>query len=339
MSHAISCPGCLKRFGWTPRIAGRRMTCHCGQKFIAPDSPGGEVVPIYETRPAEVARKQRPPDTYDLADEKPEKPENSKKSAKRSVAHANAEKCPSCNAPLKRDAVVCVRCGYNLAAGQRITTAVSQDQAPEPETAAPSNTPTKTAQTTQASSIGDPLAFGTSPIARALANRDDELKPSMMRERYAPFAMLSLGMIGLPAVSWWGTSSLAQATWHLLQYSGVAVLSILAVLGAVLGSLSLITIALGDFRSALFKIIAVGLLCSFAADLTTILITPMVLMAGIHGVIGLICIAITLNVVLVGAPLLYFFELDFQEVGIMLIFLIVLKAVGIPVTMVLAGSL
>ncbi len=334
MPHALACPGCLKRFAWTPKLAGRRVTCHCGQKFVAPDAPGGPVVPIYETGPKAPEKSKRPPrETYDLASDDDPPPRKTKADTPKP---RHDGKCPGCNAPLKPDAVVCVRCGFNVTEGQRIKTDVAKDAPPPTEEAVPE------ARASDAPGP-DPLAFGSSPIARALAAREDELKPSRARERYVPTAMISLACLGLPVVSWWGTKSLGEAAWHLLQNAGVALLSTLAIFGALAASLNFITLSLGNFRSTLLKIIAVGMLGSLAADLATILIIPMVVDAVVMGVMaamvvmGLVCIAITLNVIFVGLPMLYLFELDFPETGAVLICVVLLKAVGIPVVLILAG--
>lgn len=127
MPNAIACPGCLKRFAWTPKIAGKRVTCHCGQKFITPEVPGGDVIPIYETKPAEPERATQERETYDLADDLDAGPGGGSEAVRsegRAPEYADAQKCPDCNAPVNATAVVCVRCGFDLSAGRKLDTAV-----------------------------------------------------------------------------------------------------------------------------------------------------------------------------------------------------------------------
>ncbi|MEM7576129.1 MAG: hypothetical protein AAF328_01530 [Planctomycetota bacterium] len=234
MSDAIACPGCLKRFAWTPKVAGKRVSCHCGQKFITPDTPGGDVIPIYETQAVDAGLTKRDLDAYDLADDGPDD-EMSTKS--RSAKHANLTKCPDCNAPIKADAVVCVRCGFDLSAGAKLTTQLADDATdqlgddadsrPKSETGAGSDELAR-----RAALAAEPALPLRSKIEASVAA--DIAKTQRLRDLLLPAAVLTLG-VGLflfntlvmapwnaDAAMWafggggtWGGNVLAAALQHL----------------------------------------------------------------------------------------------------------------------------
>lgn len=330
MSDAIACPGCLKRFAWTPRVAGKRVTCHCGQKFITPDAPGGDVVPIYETRAQdETKRRAREAETYELADEpdvgtdEPTGPQPRTRSAR----HADATRCPDCNAPVKPTAVVCVRCGFDLSAGSKLQTEVADEVGADDE---PAGIPSGVA--------ADPMSLGTSPIARALANREDEVRLSRFREFFAPLAMVCLGFIGVVALSIYDTTSALEALGHFGLNTLFALLSVAAVLLAMTAGVGMLNLAFGELKSALLKVLGIGLLGSFAADTIMLLAMPLVLMLGVHGIIGIICFAAALNAFLVGGPLWALFDVDFHEAGLVTLGVFMLKAAGFILVLVMFGT-
>lgn len=339
MSHAISCPACLKRFSWTPKVAGKRVTCHCGQKFITPDVPGGPVIPIYETEAADLATERPERETYDLADEPdtPAKPQAAGQPERPAVAHAG--RCPNCNAPVKPDARLCVRCGFDLAAGEKLRTEVAATAGSAGVELGPEagSTPGLNPGPIPGRHAPDPLSHGTSPIARALANREDEFQPSVIRETVAPLAMTALGFAGVVALSLYDTTSWLQALGHFGLNLGSAVLSICAVILAMTAGASVLGLAFGELKAALLKALGVGLLGSFAADTITLLVMPLVLMLGVHGIVGIVCVAAALNVFLVGLPLLLLFELEFNEALLVSIFLLLIKAAGFFVMLAIVG--
>ncbi len=74
----ISCKGCDRTFQWQPKFAGKRVKCKCG-----------ELIEISSKKPER-------PDTLKQPDEPPKRP------------------CPSCGAPMRATARICVKCGYDF---------------------------------------------------------------------------------------------------------------------------------------------------------------------------------------------------------------------------------
>lgn len=96
----VSCPGCGRGYRWRAELAGRRVPCkQCGVKFVVPDGPGvGLAVSDQATTTPPPAPRPEP---------KP-KPADDR------------TKCPSCNSPMKREAVICMNCGFNLTLGRKV---------------------------------------------------------------------------------------------------------------------------------------------------------------------------------------------------------------------------
>ncbi|MEM8781992.1 MAG: hypothetical protein AAGE65_03960 [Planctomycetota bacterium] len=91
------CKSCGKGFRWKPELAGKQTTCKCGVDLRVPDEPDNAA-----DLPFAVAE---------------------------TVPVATAAKCVNCNAPLKRGAVICVRCGMDQQSGRRQATQVAADPA------------------------------------------------------------------------------------------------------------------------------------------------------------------------------------------------------------------
>jgi hypothetical protein len=334
MPDALACPGCLKRFAWTPKVAGKRVTCHCGQKFIAPAAPGGEVVPIYETQ---APRREAEP--YELADDDgSEHPASETRSTPhRAARHQDRIKCPDCNGPIKPEAVVCVNCGFDLASGRKLQTQAATLPPDLASAAAPAPVADPGGARSTARPI-DPLSLGTSPIARALANREDEVQLSPVREFYAPMVMIVLGVIGVAAVSIYGTTSALEA---LRDFGLNALGAFLSTAGVFLGmtvAVGLLGMAFGELKAALLKVLGIGLLGSSAADTLTLLALPLVLFLGPQGIIGILCVYGALNAFLVGAPLWALFDLEFYEVAAVTVAIGLLKGIGLILIVVMFGT-
>ncbi|MEE9404225.1 MAG: hypothetical protein V3V20_04985 [Algisphaera sp.] len=112
--HQLACPRCHKPCRWTPQRAGRRVRCTCSQTFRVPQTPDGAVIP--DNPP------DSPPDTTSNA------PYNLEHTPPPShTTDASSNKCPSCNSSLRPGAVICMNCGYNTAAGEKIKTQIETD--------------------------------------------------------------------------------------------------------------------------------------------------------------------------------------------------------------------
>ncbi len=318
MSDAIACPSCLKRFKWTPRIAGKRVTCHCGQKFVAPEAPGGAVVPVYETGAKKPEPKQED-DTYELNFDDP-----AEDAPKRKAQHAGATKCPDCNAPVNPGAVVCVRCGYNLAAGEKIKTAVG---------AAPAEDDGDARAPVQDSADLPPSAMSSrSRLDAGIA--EDMAKQHRFRNVILPTVYVSLGVV-LILLCGLVVAPIAQSGLIFggggggrLQIFGALMLQLAERLGLLLVLLFIAIViaarlfgtSFGGLGEAVFKLIALVLFVG-AVDLTTGL--GMVVLLKEFAFAGfLLTFAILIATFLIVVYSL-FDEIEIEEVMVMALFMIV----------------
>lgn len=128
----VACPHCAKRYRWKPELSGRKVVCKCGQKMRLPTSAQGEAEAIGPPPNANDAS------TYDL-DANDESGASRAGAAGIAAVHgvdktgapdeaggAGEGRCPSCNQPVKPNAVICVQCGFNLKSGQQIETDVAE---------------------------------------------------------------------------------------------------------------------------------------------------------------------------------------------------------------------
>lgn len=106
-SATIACDACGRQYRWKQQLAGRRVTCKCGQKFAVPNQgPAADAAPFEDFIAA-------------LADE----PDNTPATISRPSTDA---KCPLCNARVKPGAVICINCGADMRTRQRIQTKRSE---------------------------------------------------------------------------------------------------------------------------------------------------------------------------------------------------------------------
>ena len=142
----ISCPHCGKRYRWKPDLAGKKVTCKCGQKMRLPAEAGGQAEAIgdppgpdieAEAQAQAEARQADPGEsTYGL-DMPEDQPGGDKPKVGAAAIIANQGRCPNCNNPAKPDTVICINCGYNIQAGHTIETHVGEDITDESEMAHP----------------------------------------------------------------------------------------------------------------------------------------------------------------------------------------------------------
>ena len=122
-SERVTCPTCGKGYRWQSSLVGRKVTCKaCGSEFEVPSVPGEGIA----IEPEPVADDG----TYELDLEAAE-PEAAKATH---AAPSNNGKCPVCNTPVRDGAVICMNCGFNMAEGKRMETAVADTpttEAPE----------------------------------------------------------------------------------------------------------------------------------------------------------------------------------------------------------------
>jgi len=93
----FACPHCQQHIQCEPGYAGMQINCPaCGGNMLVPgQAPVRAAAPAATARPAPVATPPVP-----------------------ALAHAAGNVCPGCANPLPRGAVVCTKCGFNLATGR-----------------------------------------------------------------------------------------------------------------------------------------------------------------------------------------------------------------------------
>ena len=119
-SERVTCPTCGKGYRWQANLVGRKVTCKaCGGEFEVPSAPGEGIA----IEPEPVADDG----TYEL-DLDADEPQAAQASH---AAPSNNGKCPVCNTPVRDGAVICMNCGFNMAEGKRMETAVADTPATE----------------------------------------------------------------------------------------------------------------------------------------------------------------------------------------------------------------
>jgi len=229
----VSCPGCGKGYRWQASLAGRVVPCkRCGSRFSVPDSPGVGVA----------LESVGDGGTYELDTD----------DADQALRHVSDEidgACPGCMRPVKAHAVICVGCGFDIAAGNALRTAVGGPVDDHHDT------PTHAAET------GKPAGL--------LPDDPDVLRRHVRAEFVYPLALLIaaavLTLVNAFAVAPFsprfdaGTSTVAAAT-TTLGYTLVITLSMAAT--QFLAMLLLVTAygsGFGDVRTLLLKLPALAL--------------------------------------------------------------------------------
>src|SRR5262245_29752947 len=116
----FACPQCQQHIQCEPGYAGMEIACPtCSTRIVVPGTPAPAPAPALA-----MAQAPSPP---------PPMPSGTRLATSTSAAATSG--CPSCGAALPRGAVLCTRCGYNLATGQRT---VAGRPAPKGRTMAPS---------------------------------------------------------------------------------------------------------------------------------------------------------------------------------------------------------
>jgi hypothetical protein len=119
----VTCPSCSKGYRWQSKLIGRKVTCkQCSTEFEVPIAPGVGIslAPVTDDG------------TYELDLDAEETP------GANHAKPANDGKCPSCNSPVRGGAVLCMNCGFNMAEGKKLETAVAATPAGPEEAPAPS---------------------------------------------------------------------------------------------------------------------------------------------------------------------------------------------------------
>jgi DNA-directed RNA polymerase subunit RPC12/RpoP len=184
-SKNFACPHCDKRFQWATKIADRRVKCpNCEKRIRVPTVPG-RVAEAIDPLPEKPAKAPAPEtDTYDLDltgldDDQVDRPPTAAQQAA-----AQTGRCPACNQSIKPNAVICIKCGYNLKKGKRMQTQVRDDEDEQAKS-----------KTVPVSVPGGAMAsVGTSPISRSLEDREDEATASRFVDLWLPLILIVVGL-------------------------------------------------------------------------------------------------------------------------------------------------
>ncbi len=326
-SKNFMCPHCRKRFQWSPKIADRKAQCpSCAKRIRIPMVPGRIAEAIDPLPDTHVEQPQSDSDTYDLdltgVDE-------SIVEAPPTAAQKAAEqtgRCPACNQSINPGAVICVKCGYNLKKGKRLQTAITDDDAPP---ALPDNLP------------GSSMAsIGSSPIARALADREDEFKPNQFMDLWLPIAFIVAGL----AATLFGTRLFEDILtenvgWFPRVLIGIGVQLILIVPIMVLSATLTVQImgaSFGPLMTGLLKFTAIAMGPLGVADALLLVMIPLAMALSMTATAAIYAAVY----VIFCAPFLFLlFDLEYVEVMLTTAFIIGLRLMGMGGVAAVAYSL
>jgi len=314
-SKSFACPHCGKRFQWATKIADRKVVCpSCAKRIRVPTVPGrvAEAIDPLPKKPVEAPAPEA--DTYDLDltgldDDQVDRPPTA---AQQSAAQTG--RCPACNQSIKPDAVICIKCGYNLKKGKRMQTQVADDQDGTGQT-----------KTVPVSVPGGAMAAaGASPIAAALDDREDEVTDSRFMDLWLPLILLTVGF-GFTFFNAWlfYDANNARAPWYIQAAisSGLQVL----VMAPLMLVAAIVTVKIMDTS---FGPLMVGVL-----KLTSIAIGPLAIADFILGWVSAVTFgfgtfaAIAIYLTICGPFLYWMFDLDYAEIMVTLVAIIVLRLV------------
>ncbi len=244
-----------------------------------------------------------------------------------------SKKCPSCNSPMKPEAVICINCGFDQSEGGKIKTKVidpdAQAKAHEDEqevSASSGRYGRRPAQVEVPSELDAPAIDAQSDtsavaqhyksaVARALQQREDDATESRFADRYLPLIFFICGggflfMAGMQQ-DWSVAKTVAAIFTDLLVRVPLLVL-------AVFIAAKFMDISFGPLGKAVFKLASIAIGPLALADLLFILITAATMG---YGVIVGYCIYI----ILAGVPLAYMFDLDYQDTAITVLSIILVR--------------
>jgi DNA-directed RNA polymerase subunit RPC12/RpoP len=312
-SKNFACPHCDKRFQWATKIADRRVKCpNCEKRIRVPTVPG-RVAEAIDPLPPKPAKAPAPEaDTYDLDltgldDDQVERPPTPAQQAA-----AQTGRCPACNQSIKPNAVICIKCGYNLKKGKRMQTQVRDDEDEQTKS-----------KTVPVSVPGGAMAsVGTSTISRALEDREDEVQASRFIDLWLPIILLAIGF-GFTFFNAWLFYDPAFST--IPWYVDAAVSSGLQVvlMAPLMLVAAIITVKIMDTS---FGPLMVGVL-----KLTSIAIGPLAFADFILGWVSAVTlgfgtfVAVAIYLTICGPFLYWMFDLDYAEIMVTLVAIIILR--------------
>ncbi len=310
--NMFRCPHCNRGYKWSGKLAGRHVKCKCGAKLEVPADPQAQ--PEAKTL---VAPNELEAGTYEMA----EHPDEGGP-AMQAAATSGHGKCPACNQPIRPGAVICVKCGFNLASGKRMQTQVAQNTGDMP---AP-----------RQYGGGMPTVGLASPIINASEEEEQRTERRYrFKEFYLPLIMTGFGIIFIL-----GGSTLLNANPLEGLAAGGFLIGVQVLVMMPLFLLSIFIAAkildadFGLLHTALLKLTGICLGSGAIGDAVTLLVMPFVLAFSLYflGIFGLVLAffsILLINLIAIGIPLALMFDLDFHETSWTIVIVILVRGASI----------
>lgn len=304
----FSCPACSKSYRWKTEIAGRKVKCNCGHVMLAPRDVAAQVeddlIPLADENSAahSVAGHQIMAATAVGA------PAIAARPSPKPKGQSKNGLCPACNRKLPSGAVVCVKCGMNLATGQKM-----QTTAAEPIVAAAPTIP----------------YAGKVPLAqREKEARNDVYFANKAKDLWVPVGMIAFSVAVFFFVfhkAFAGNFAAVGTALGIYVVLGTGIL----VVGA-FAAAAILDIGFGPFGVAVLKLCAVALLPAALSEAVNVL--PM-------DAVSRSAIGWALSTLVYFFMLMWLFDLDGREtLNLIFVFLVVRFLSGILLAFV-AGAL
>jgi DNA-directed RNA polymerase subunit RPC12/RpoP len=324
-SKSFICPHCSKRFQWTTRIADRKAQCpSCHKRIRIPTVPG-RVAEAVDPLPESHKHKPKPQsDTYDLdltgVDESiveaPPTPAQQ--------AAAETGRCPACNQSINPGAVICVKCGYNLKKGKRLQTAVADEDSPQATAALP-----KALANSALANIS-----GTSAIAQALENREDEYKPNKIVDLWIPIGMILLGLFATFAGCWLVQDYLPfedKFDWRLyalISYPIQLFIMVPILLIAATMTVRTLSTSFGPLGPGMLKLTAITMGPMAIADILAAVLVPAAIAIALQGIIAAIGMFFAFYIIFSAPFLFMMFDLEYMDIMFTAVANIILRMIS-----------
>jgi len=353
-SPHIACPNCGKQYRWKPQLAGKKTECSaCRQKLRIPAQPGDPVEAIGgllkdQSHESEGAYELAVDDDHGDAHLDPNAGRKGGQSVSKAPPPLSPDNCPSCNSRLKPGAVICINCGYHVAEGKKISTAVAKDVVTVTEgggaarTAAPAGMP----------NLGAYAKAAQRTILDNEALAADQAHEQHRKDVVIPLVLLGIGLAGIllnklviyrfvfnihaqnafdaevkMAQAWGGTPPTAPDQFTmldgLLQLVGNAVVLIIQIplfLIAIVLVSKLFGTSFGKLGTAMLKLLALAVFVNMCDGVTSSLLD---IVTGGYGGIG-VYVALAVNFGVFFTLAVWLYELDAGEAVVMwlLVFLV-----------------
>jgi hypothetical protein len=224
-------------------------------------------------------------------------------------------RCPSCGLAVPTGAVLCLNCGYNLAKGKKLTTAVGVVEATDEIVRTPAS-----------------VLSGADRVLREIQRREELEREALRQHRIVEWVLpLILLAIGPPSLVVAGF--VLMKTWQdaLLAAGFLAAVELVLMVPVLLISLLLAAyfggISFGSLWSALLKAAALSLGPGAIADVVVMYVLTFGFFVGGMAVF-------VVYTFFLGPPMAFLFDLDFQETRITIGFVTIVRALSMALVMI-----